>query len=184
MDEKKIKALISLLDDDDKEVLSHVENQIYTIGADIIPHLEEAWEDNFNPKLQKRIEDIIHHIHYERLISTLEEWKNDGAEDLLKGMWILSTFLYPDYTYEELTKDIEQLYYDIWVEFNYEMHPFDQIKVLNSVFFGKKRFRPNTKNFHAPNNSMINMLLETKKGNPISLSVLYMLLILRQQLTA
>ncbi|HXA01221.1 MAG TPA: transglutaminase-like domain-containing protein, partial [Cytophagaceae bacterium] len=37
------------------------------------------------------------------------------------------------------------------------------------------KFSANTKNFHSPANSMINVVLETKKGNPISLCVIYML---------
>jgi regulator of sirC expression with transglutaminase-like and TPR domain len=39
--------------------------------------------------------------------------------------------------------------------------------------FDKLKFKANTKNFHAPGNSMINVVLETKRGNPISLCILY-----------
>ncbi|HEY5824655.1 MAG TPA: transglutaminase-like domain-containing protein, partial [Cyclobacteriaceae bacterium] len=41
--------------------------------------------------------------------------------------------------------------------------------------FNKLRFGANTKNFHSPGNSMINVVLESKKGNPITLCVIYML---------
>ncbi|MEQ9413463.1 MAG: transglutaminase-like domain-containing protein, partial [Cyclobacteriaceae bacterium] len=37
------------------------------------------------------------------------------------------------------------------------------------------KFGPNSKNFHSPGNSLINVVLETRKGNPITLSVIYML---------
>lgn len=176
MEENNIKALISLLDDDDSEILNHVEEKIYELGTDAVPFLESAWEDNFSPKVQKRVEDILHKIQYESVIRNLSDWKQAGEEDLVKGLWILATYLYPDYELSQLKKDIEQLYYDVWLEFRYDMHPFDQIKVMNGVFFGKQHFRPNTKNFHAPNNSMINMVLENRRGNPITLSVVYMLL--------
>src|SRR5690606_20064043 len=49
------------------------------------------------------------------------------------------------------------------------------IKIINSVLFGKLKFGANSKNFHSPGNSLINVVLETKKGNPISLCVVYML---------
>ncbi len=63
-EEGKIKALISLLDDEDSEVTVHVKNEIMSIGESIIPFLEDEWEKNFNPLVQKRIEDIIHQLHF------------------------------------------------------------------------------------------------------------------------
>jgi regulator of sirC expression with transglutaminase-like and TPR domain len=56
------------------------------------------------------------------------------------------------------------------------MHPFDQIKLINTGIFEKLKFRANNKNFHSPGNSMINVVLETRRGNPISLSILYILI--------
>ena len=47
-------ALISLLDDEDYEILTHVEGKIRSLGEDIIPYLESEWEQQgFNPHLQK-----------------------------------------------------------------------------------------------------------------------------------
>ena len=48
MEDNEIKALISLLDDDDKQVVSHVEERILSIGKEIIPYLEKEWETSFN----------------------------------------------------------------------------------------------------------------------------------------
>jgi regulator of sirC expression with transglutaminase-like and TPR domain len=62
------------------------------------------------------------------------------------------------------------------------MHPFDQVKVINSVLFNKLKFAPNSKNFHAVSNSMINQVLEGKRGNPISLCAIYMLVAQKMKL--
>lgn len=176
MEENEIRALVSLLEDNDDEILKHVEKQLFTIGATAIPFLEEEWESNFDPDMQHRIEQMIHAIQLDELTDHLQAWKEEGADDLFKGMWIICSYLYPDVDYTELKQKLEQLYYEVWTAFKHEMHPLDQIKVLNSIFFYKLRFRPNTKNFYAPNNSMINMVLETRKGNPISLCVVYLLI--------
>lgn len=175
MDDKELKALVSLLDDPDKEVIAHVEQKIISLGNDIIPYLESEWENNFNPEVQKRIEDLIHALQYEVLKNKLALWKEKGAEDLLEGVWLLATYQYPDLDYSKIKKELEQIYYEAWLEFKPEVHPFDQIKILNSVIFSKLKFGANTKNFHAPGNSMINVVLESKKGNPITLCVIYML---------
>lgn len=175
MNNKEIKALIALLDDDDQEVLEHVEEKIMSYGDIIIPYLEQEWENNFNPDVQKRIEDIIHSLQFESLKSRLKEWHQGKKHDLLEGMWLIATYQYPDLSLKSLKEQLEQIYYEAWLEFKTDAHPFDQIKILNSVIFGKLKFRANTKNFHAPANSMINAVLETRKGNPISLCVIYML---------
>lgn len=175
MDDNKIKALISLLDDEDKEILAHVEQEIFKIGERIIPLLETAWETNFNPIVQRRIEDLIHKLHFDLLLDRLTKWKSSQGIDLLEGLWILATYQYPDLDFQKLKQDIEQIYYETWLELKNDLLPFDQIKVINSVLFNKLKFNANTKNFHSPSNSMINIVLESKRGNPISLCCVYML---------
>jgi len=175
MEEKEIKALISLLDDEDKQVVAHVEEKILSLGKQAIPFLEKEWESNFNPALQSRIEEIIHSLQYELLKERLLAWYASDQKDLLEGMWIVATFQYPDLELDKLKQELEQIYYETWLEFRADLHPMDQIKVVNGVLFNKLKFGANTKNFHSPGNSMINIVLETRKGNPITLCVIYML---------
>lgn len=172
---KELKALVSLLDDTDTEVVQHVENKIMSLGTHIIPYLEFEWESSFNPVLQKRIEELVHTLQFELLKEKLADWRDKEGEDLLEGMWLINTYQYPDLEYDDLKKDLEQIYYEAWLEFKSEIHPVDQVKILNSVLFGKLKFGANTKNFHSPGNSMLSVVLQTKKGNPVSLCVIYIL---------
>lgn len=175
MEEKEIKALISLLDDEDKQVVAHVEEKILSLGKQAIPFLEREWESSFSPTLQARIEEIIHTLQYDLLKERLLTWYQGEQKDLLEGMWIVATFQYPDLELEKLKHELEQIYYETWLEFRPDLHPMDQIKVVNGVLFNKLKFGANTKNFHSPGNSMINIVLETRRGNPITLCVIYML---------
>lgn len=176
MKKSELKALVSLLEDGDAEVSGMVKDKILSLGSPVIPFLEKQWETNFNPLLQKRIEDIIHHLQFEQLKAGLAEWKKSESDNLLKGIWLISTYQYPDVTLEDLTKEFEQLYYEVWLEFKPDLEPFDQVRILNSVIYNKLKFRANNKNFHSPSNSMINIVLETKRGNPITLCLVYMLI--------
>ncbi len=172
---KELKALVSLLDDEDQEVLQNVEGKLLSLGGGVIPLLEEEWEQNFSPIVQRRIEEIIHTLQFEYLQVRLRDWVATNDQDLLMGLWLVSTYQYPDLEYDELRKELEQIYYEAWLEFKQDIHPYDQIKILNGVLFSKLKFSANTKNFHSPSNSMINAVLESKKGNPISLCAIYML---------
>lgn len=175
MTEPAIKAMIQLMDDSDQEVVQLVETQIRTLGPSIIPILESEWENlSLNPVLQNKIENLIHEFQMESMKTKLMHWKQSGAMDLLEGMWILATYRFPEYSFATLKKDMDQLYYEVWPQMRDNLHPIDQIKVLNGVMFDQLKFGANTKNFHAANNSFINVVLESKKGNPISLCVIYM----------
>lgn len=175
MQESELKALVSLLDDDDDQIVAHIEEKIRSLGKEIIPYLEQEWESTFNPGLQRKIEDLIHTLQFQVLKERLQNWFEDPEQDLLKGLWLISTYQYPDIELSKLKQDLEQIYYEAWLEFRPDLHPFDQVKLINSVFFNKLKFGANTKNFHSPGNSLINIVLETRKGNPISLCVIYML---------
>ncbi len=176
MNDSEIKALISLLDDEDREVVDHVEERIRQIGGQLIPFLETEWEGSFNPNLQKRIEELIHDLQYQSVLERIRNWKNGGGMDLLEGLWIISTYQYPDLSLDKLREDLEQLYYKVWLDVGTDMHPVDQVKALNNAFFNTLGFAPNSKHFHSPANSMLNQVLESRRGNPISLCVIYMLI--------
>ncbi len=182
LESKEIKALVQLLDDEDQEVINHVEDKIRSLGTEVIPFLEEEWESVFNPTIQGRIEDLVHELQFELLKERFLEWKESGAENLLEGLWIVATYQYPDLEIDELVKEIEQLYHELWRQFQDDMSPYDQIKTFNEVFFNQFKFRANTKNFHSPANSMINAVLESRKGNPISLCSIYLLLAQKMEL--
>jgi len=176
MKDNEIKALISLLDDDDQEITKHVEQRIRELGGQLIPYLESEWEGSFNPHHQKRIEELIHDLQYQSVLDRIKIWKEGGGLDLLEGLWIIATYQYPDLSLDKLRRDLDQLYYDVWLDAKTDMHPIDQVKMLNHVFFNKLKFAANTKHFHSPANSMVNVVLESRRGNPISLCVIYMMI--------
>jgi regulator of sirC expression with transglutaminase-like and TPR domain len=175
IDDNNLKALVSLLSDDDKEILNLVEGQIISLGSYIIPFLEHEWETNLDPTVQRRIEDLLHTVQYDQVRKRLATWVQNGGTDLLEGLWIVATYQYPDIELEKLRKELEDIYYEVWLEMKPDLHPYDQVKIVNNVIFQKLKFSANTKNFHSPSNSMINVVLDTKKGNPITLCAIYML---------
>src|SRR5690606_6852347 len=78
--------------------------------------------------------------------------------------------------FSAISKTMDQLYFDAWTHMKDEMHPYDQVKSLNNVLFREYKFSANTKNFHSPANSMLHLALETKRGNPLTLCVIYMVI--------
>ena len=175
MNESEFQALINLLDDPTPEVYKAVEQKILSYGEEIIPLLEKEWEENIDPIVQGRIENIIHDVQKNKLAIRFERWCKEESQDLLKGVYLIATYQYPDLTFEKIKEQFEQIYYDCWLATEVNQHPKDQVKAINHILFNKHHFSPNTRNFHSPANSMINAVLESRKGNPLSLCVIYML---------
>ena len=68
-------------------------------------------------------------------------WRINGGKDLLEGVWLVNTYQYPDIEYEQLSKGVRAtLLRSVGLSFKAEIHPVDQIKILNSVLFGKLHF--------------------------------------------
>src|SRR5690606_5324738 len=117
-----------------------------SMGTEVIPFLEKEWMKNsLVPLVRTRIEDIIHDLQYELLKEKLAAWKEGGAEDLLEGMMLVANYQYPDLNIAFLRRRIEQLYFDLWAEFNGEMTPLEQVKVMNHIMFHKLKFKANSK---------------------------------------
>jgi regulator of sirC expression with transglutaminase-like and TPR domain len=183
MNREDLKAMISLLDDSDMEVVNIVENNIKNLGHEVIPILEKEWERNgLNPVLQKKIEDLVHDLHLSNLSADLESWKNNNHTDLMTGLWLIAKYQYPDLKVETLNQEIKNIQMKVWVNTHEKMHPNDMVKILNEVIFEQLKFEPNIKNFHSPSNSMFNLVLSQKKGNPVALSCLFILLAQRLDL--
>jgi regulator of sirC expression with transglutaminase-like and TPR domain len=174
---EELNAMITLLDDSDTEVVSIIESKIKSFGDAVIPHLESAWENHsLNPTLQKKIEFLVHDLQFAKLKSKLINWKENNEDDLLEGLFLLSTYQYPDLKKSQLEKIINEMYLDAWVSIQDLVHPHDIIKVLNHTIFEKYGFEANVKNFHSTSNSMFNLVLQNKKGNPVALCCIYILL--------
>ena len=173
---QQIKALISLLDDNDLEIYNEIESKLLSIGKEVIPILEDFWENSFDAVLQSRIEQIVHKIQFESLLEELKRWDAFHRHDLFSGVVIIAHYQYPDLNEEKIRQYFNQLRRDVWIELNDQLTALEHINILNRVMFDVHGFSGNTANFHAPQNSFINTVLESKKGNPLLLSVIYMLL--------
>jgi regulator of sirC expression with transglutaminase-like and TPR domain len=174
MEKNQIDALIALLDDNDNEVLDAVTDNLLQQGISIIPQLEKAWETTPDEKIQERLEQVIHDIQFGTTRNNLAEWSRGGAENVLEGAVYLAQFQFPDISMNWIDEEIEKLKEDIWLEINTRLSALEKVKILNYVIFDLHKFTRNTHNFYSPQNSFINQVIETRKGNPISLAIIYM----------
>jgi len=173
MNKQEIKALISLLDDPDETVYQEVSTRFLSFGEEVIPVLEDAWEHSFDTLIQNRIENIIHQIQFDLIKEALKLWAEPHNQNLLEGALLIAKYQYPDIDIQKVKKQIEQIKQDVWLELNDNLTALEKVKIINHIIFDVHNFSGNTTNYHAPQNSYINNVLESKKGNPLLLSIIY-----------
>ncbi|WP_185968954.1 transglutaminase-like domain-containing protein [Carboxylicivirga sp. M1479] len=176
MDREKIKALITLLDDPNDEVFETVENALLKERVDIVPELEKAWEESLNGLFQQRVENIIHSIQLNDIHEEFRTWLLSPNKDLLYGSYLVCKYQYPESSIVRLKEQLSELRKDIWLELNEHLTSLEKIRIVNHVMFDVHGFSRNTSKYLAPENNYISEVLNSHKGNPLSVSVIYSIL--------
>ena len=171
---EKARALLRLLDDDSPMVASAVSEQLKAFP-------EEG--DAFLREVAKGADSDL----ASRALALMEElgW-SDGVEDFLgfirslkyeleTGWLLLDRTVHP-------TCDVSvcHLFLDEMAERCRQLMippitPRETCKLLNRVFFHEYGFRGAAKESHHPDNSFLHKVIEQRRGLPITLSVLYLL---------
>lgn len=170
---REIDALLKLLDDPDQDVFQEVSKRLLEHGSQVIAFLETEWEKSLDTRLQERIENIVHEIQFNTIKEDLALWYHSGAFDLLKGALVINRYQYPELDEQKVINQLEEIKRDIWLGLQQEMSSVEKIKHINHIFYQIHGFSGNTKNHHDPQNSYINQVLESRKGNQISLAIIY-----------
>lgn len=170
---ENLKALINLLDDTDEDIIVHVEEQIKQFGENAIEILEFEWENSENPLIVKRIENLIFEIKSDKFKKLLDNWLKNGANDLMKGSLLVAQYQYHNLNSDKVYEFLKKIEQDIWIEINDYQTALEKTKIINHIFYNIYGFDGNKENYHAPQNSFIQKVIEQKKGTPLSLGILY-----------
>ncbi len=182
MENSELKALITLLDDPNDTVYESVQKRLNEIGTPIVPELKDAWVQSKDELFLERSSSIISTIQFNDTLGQFKKWLDDGAESLFDGAFFIAKYNFPDLDYQLINQKIEKIKRDAWLQMNDNLTPLEQIRVINHIIFNINKFDRNNASFYSPNNSYLNQLLKTKKGNPISLAILFLIITKRLDL--
>ena len=188
IDNNQITALIRLVEDPDPNIFGHVKEKLVGLGKVIVPSLQstlEVREQQFafgDGAHEERIQNIIQEIHFNQVKNELRAWRRSTTRDLLKGTVIISRFQFPSLEEKDVDCELEKIKQKVWLEINEENTAFEIVKIFNHVLFDIIGFESSKNNFYSEENSYINSVLDTKKGNPLSLSVVYSIIAQKLQI--
>ena len=102
--------------------------------------------------------------------------------ELESGCFLLDRTIFPTFEISSSTLFLDQLADRVRELLTPPQNARDICSVINRVFFHEFGFRGATKDFADPKNSFLHLVLERKRGLPISLSVIYILIARRVSL--
>lgn len=172
-DPSKIKGLIQLLDDPDENIYDQIRSEFESIGVDVIPLLEQYWEESSDRLAVQRAENLIHSIHTKEVKQQVKTWIDLGGNNLLHGAILVAKCQYHNLNEDKIKAAINQIKQDVWIELNDNLTALEKIAVVNKVMFDIHGFMGNREDYYAPKNSFINKTLDTKTGTPLSVGLIY-----------
>jgi len=183
LEEKHRKALISLLADEDARVYQTVRQTILSYGP-----TSSDWMRPYvlsdDPVLRRRASEIVQHFaRQDADTQFLAFCLNQGEDaDLEQGVLLLARTQYPAINPQAYSALLDDFAGQLRERLDLSA-PADQIlRVINDYLFRELHFAGDEQNFYDPQNSYFNVLLDRRVGNPINLSLLYLLVSRRLRL--
>jgi len=171
---EEIITSIRLLEDPDAEVYSIISTRLIEQGVEVIPVLERALEASSNSLQQERIKDILQYLQSKVAVQGLENWLQQRYHNLLEGAYWVAKHSYPNLRLEDMQAVVDDIVKDIMVNLQDRMPPEEKIKTLDFFFFRYHHFRLAGKDILHPQHNYLNNVIDTRTGNLVSLSFLYL----------
>jgi regulator of sirC expression with transglutaminase-like and TPR domain len=168
--------MVSLLDDPDPEIYRRVQQDLDALGVHAVAQLEELWIQTEEVKERRSLEMVIHRLRWNDIQCHLTAWLEGDRSELLSALCIIARYQYPNLDEQAVRQTLQALRIEVWMGLNEQMTALEQVRHLNFVLFRVHKFRGNTDEYLNPNNNFINKVLETRKGNPLMIGLVYMLI--------
>jgi regulator of sirC expression with transglutaminase-like and TPR domain len=176
-------ALLKLLADEDSAVYRPVREKILSYGSQVINWLQPHTLSN-DPALRRRAQDIIWHFGRQTADNRFLGFclKHGEEFDLEEGVWLLAQTQYPDINLEAYQALLDSFAAELRERLDLTREPKEVLTRINTYLFEELGFSGNEENYYDPENSYLNRVIDRRTGNPINLSLLYMLLARRLRL--
>jgi regulator of sirC expression with transglutaminase-like and TPR domain len=169
-------ALLNLLADDDPAVYQAVREKIVSCGEESVQWLRPHTISN-DPILRRHARTIIDHFERQRADTQFLSFCLKYGEDfdLETAAWLLARTSFPQMSVEAYQALLDDYAHEAREKTMLEFSAEEKLNAFNSYLFTDLGFTGNVANYYDPDNSYLNRVLDRRTGNPITLTLLYML---------
>lgn len=183
LSESRRAALLNLLADENPAIYQTVREKILSYGPQaagwLRPHTLSS-----EPALRRRAQEIV--LHFDRQAADnrfLAFCLKHGEDfDLEHAAWLLAQTQYPDINTGAYEALLDSYANELRERLDFGGEAKQILGTINSYLFHELGFAGNDENYYDPQNSYLNRVIDQRKGNPINLCLLYILLARRLRL--
>lgn len=172
--ERRWKPFRSLLDDDTPLVRKALLDRLRENAEEGMVFLRDLTKDP-DPLLARHAEDLITSLGWVDATRDFMTFIRSQRYEMESGWFLLDRTVYPGFELSSATLFLDKLALRCRELLVSPMLPRETCSVLNRVLFHEFGFRGAVKDFENPENSFLHRVLERRKGLPITLSAVYLL---------
>ena len=178
---RSLVGLVGLLDDEDPGSLELVRRQLLRVGTAAIPFLEAARASS-QPELAERCAEMAEELRYRDLKADFLALAAQRMPDLETGALLLSRFRLPRTDAGVYRLWLDRVAEAASQEIAEDAGVGEAARRLAVHLFQSMGFCGNEANYYDPDNSCLSRVIDTRRGIPVTLSILYLLVAKRLKL--
>jgi regulator of sirC expression with transglutaminase-like and TPR domain len=170
----ELNALISLLDDPDRQVNRAVLDRLGELGRSAFPSLRKA-QCRATGVLRAQLDTLLHELHFTDIARRWRQLMDSAEPDVETGALLLAQHRYPDLDVAALAARIDMMAEAVRARVE-AAEGVGRAFVLSTYLCNELGFEGNHDHYSDPNNSYLNCVIESRRGIPVSLCTLFLLL--------
>ncbi|MEZ4698696.1 MAG: transglutaminase-like domain-containing protein [Rhodothermales bacterium] len=170
----ELNALITLLDDPDLNVQTAVKERLTELGRPAVLGLRKA-QCLARGDLRVHIGEVLHDLHFTDIRRRWRRLMESGTPDIEEGAILLALHRYPELDVEALKARLDAMADEIRPSIE-AAEGVGRAFVLSSYLCNELGFQGNNEHYGDPNNSYLNCVVESRRGIPVSLCTLFIIL--------
>lgn len=174
---EKLASVLELLDDESHEIQKIVQNQLFENALELLLN-KNSYRSSLDKTNQTHFDSLLNDLHMEITTQAFKNLFGNALEDVdLEGaILIISYWSDPAVNCAELQRELDRISKSISTDLPKTGHPLAFIDHISNYLFRELNISGNTQDYYNPDNSFLHKLLETKKGIPITIGILYMII--------
>ena len=170
-------ALVTLLADDDPRVSEPIRRRLLADAAGTAAWLARH-RLHADPAVRRRVKEVLDTMGRARAEDAWGRFLSRQGEgiDLEEGAWLFARTRYPDAPVEAYRAQLDEWAERLREEMGDATTGSAMLQRINGLLFGELGFRGNDDHYYDPGNSYLNLVMDRRKGIPITMGVVYLLL--------
>ncbi len=170
----RLRALVTLLDDDNEGIVRRVQSELLSLGKQARPALRSA-ESSDLPRLRSRARLVLRRLEKRDALRRLTKYAAGSTIDLERALWLLSRIERDDFDARPYVRTLDAMANEVRERIAEEADPSAHPVLLAQVLGTDLGYSGSEVDFDHPDNIYLHRTIERKRGMPLTLTAIYIL---------